>query len=118
MKFLCDVHLPIKPCKFLVGEGHEAIHVNQILKGSLTPDGDISYYADQRDCIVITEDADFRISYFLRKTPRKLVRICLGNLPNHELLLLINSQLSALEELNKTGGFYLEISRDSVAIFN
>lgn len=41
-KFLCDVHMPIKLCKFLASQGHEAIHVNQILDKSATPDKLIS----------------------------------------------------------------------------
>lgn len=31
MKFLCDVHISYKVCKFLEQYGHQAIHVNTIL---------------------------------------------------------------------------------------
>ncbi|HEY0108961.1 MAG TPA: DUF5615 family PIN-like protein [Fibrella sp.] len=117
-KFLCDVHLPIKLCKFLVSQGYEAIHVNQILSKSTTPDHLISQYADQHNFVVITKDADFRNSYFLQKTPRKLIRLCLGNLSNSDLLGLVEMHLPAIERLNETNSFYLEVSREAVIVFD
>jgi len=116
-KFVCDVHLPIKVCKFLISQGHEAIHVNQILTGSSTPDTLVTQYADKNDCIVITKDADFRNSYLLRKTPRKLIRVCLGNLSNGELIGLINEHLATINHLNSKENFYMEINRESVVLF-
>ena len=109
--------MPIKLCKFLIKQGYEATHVNQILIGSSTPDKLISQYADANNCIVITKDADFRNSYFLQKTPRKLIRIRPGNLPNNELIDLINDQLIAIDQLSAVGGFYMEISRETVVLF-
>jgi len=32
MKFLCDVHIPIKLAKFLISKNHHCIHVNTILE--------------------------------------------------------------------------------------
>ena len=116
--FLCDVHMPIKLCKFLIAKGYKATHVNQILEKSSTADNAISQYADTYDLIVITKDADFRNSYFLKKSLRKLIRICLGNLPNNELILLLESHLIAIERLNESSAFYLEINRDSVVVFD
>ncbi len=117
-RFLCDVHLPIKLCKFLASQGYEATHVNQILSKSATPDRLIAQYPDQHDFIVITKDAAFRNSYFLQKTPRKLIRLCLGNLSNTELLGLVETHLPAIERLNDTGSFYLEVSREAVIVFD
>ena len=116
-KFLCDVHIPIKLCKFLVQQGYQATHVNHILGKSSTPDTLIAQYADRNDCAVITKDADFRNSYFLRKTPRKLIRICLGNLPNADLIGLIDAQLGTIDQLNTVGSFYMEINREASVLF-
>lgn len=117
MKFICDVHIPVRLYKFLVTQGHESNHVNQLLYGSSTPDSAISHYADQNDCIVVTKDTDFRNTYFLRKTPHKLIRVCLGNIPNDRLLELFQNQLALIEQLNQEDSFYLEINSDSTLIY-
>lgn len=73
MKVLCDVHIAYRLVRFLQDQGVEAVHVNRILSQSETPDEDISDYADKHDYIVVTKDSDFRDSYFLRNTPKKLI---------------------------------------------
>lgn len=117
MKFICDVHIPISLSKFLATQGAESVHVNQILDGSFTPDDLINKYADANDCIVITKDMDFRNSYFIRKAPRKLIRICLGNLPNNRLIQLIEKHLTLISQLNQENSFYMEINSDTVLLF-
>ena len=74
MKFICDVHISYKIVNFLSGIGYEAIYVNNILDKWLTKDKDICKYADSNELIVITKDYDFRDSFFLRKTPKKLIK--------------------------------------------
>jgi predicted nuclease of predicted toxin-antitoxin system len=66
--------------------GFETIHVNGILNKWYTQDKDICSYADTNDLIVITKDSDFRDSYFIKNTPKKLVKINLGNISNAELI--------------------------------
>ncbi len=118
MRFICDVHIPIKLSKFLIAQGAESWHMNQLLNGSETADTAICEYADTNDCIVITKDSDFQDSYFLRKTPKKLVRVCLGNIPNNALLTIITNILPQLEALNRESHFYLEIRNNQVLLFN
>ncbi len=117
MRFICDVHLPIRLSKFLVAQGAESVHVNQILDGSSTADVSICHYADENDCIVITKDADFKNSYLLRKTPRKLIRVCLGNLSNDELVELFTKHLPLIRQLNGEDSFYLEFSPNAILLF-
>ncbi|MBN1767744.1 MAG: DUF5615 family PIN-like protein, partial [Prolixibacteraceae bacterium] len=45
-------------------------------------DSDLSKYADQNDYVFITKDSDFRDSYFVKQSPKKLIKINLGNIPN------------------------------------
>jgi predicted nuclease of predicted toxin-antitoxin system len=52
MRYLCDVHISYKVCKFLEQYGHQAIHVNSILNKWFTEDSAICEYADQNDYIV------------------------------------------------------------------
>lgn len=117
MKFICDVHIPVRLSKFLVKQGAESIHVNQILEGSFTPDNRISQYADTNNCIVITKDMDFRNSYFIRNVPRKLIRVCLGNIPNDALIQLFEKHLPLISQLNQEISFYMEINADSVLLY-
>lgn len=118
MRFVRDVHIPIRLSKFLAAqEAVESVHMDQILDGSTTSDLSICQHADAHDCIVITKDADFRNSYFLRRTPRKLIRISLDNLPNDELIRLFQEHLSLIRQLNREESFYIEINVDSVRLF-
>ncbi len=75
MKFLCDVHIPYKLTKHLESLGFVSVHVNKILNKWFTSDAEISEYADKNDFIVITKDSDFRNSYYIKKTPEKLIKI-------------------------------------------
>ena len=86
MKFLCDVHISYKIVRYLISLSFEAIHVNDILDKWFTSDRDICKYADEHNMIVITKDYDFRASYYLRNTPKKLIKINLGNIANNELV--------------------------------
>jgi predicted nuclease of predicted toxin-antitoxin system len=65
MRYLCDVPISYKVCKFLEQYGHQAIHVNSILNKLFTEDSAICEYADQNDYIVITKDEDFRAAFLL-----------------------------------------------------
>ncbi|MFB6306864.1 MAG: DUF5615 family PIN-like protein [Flavobacteriales bacterium] len=66
MGFLCDVHISYKVVNFLRAKGYRSIHVNEILDGSRTKDSDICRYADSHDLILVSKDADFRDSFFLK----------------------------------------------------
>lgn len=114
MKFLCDVHISYKLVKHLEQHGHIAIHVNEILDKWFTKDSDISKYADNNDLIVVTKDADFRDSFFIKKTPRKLIKINLGNITNQELLQIFDGLLNSLKDLDINNPFMVEVDKDYI----
>ncbi len=114
MKFLCDVHISIKLVKFLISKNHDCIHVNNILNNWYTKDEDIAKYVDQNNLILISKDADFRDSHYLKNTPKKLVKINLGNISNADLILIIENNLVKLEKLNSIESFILEIDNNSL----
>jgi predicted nuclease of predicted toxin-antitoxin system len=84
MKFLCDVHIPYKLRNFLRGQGYAATHVNELPGKSETTDQSICSYADNEGCILITKDLDFIDSYYLKVSPKKIVKINLGNIVTNE----------------------------------
>lgn len=114
MKFLCDVHISIKLVKFLISKNYECTHVNTILDKWFTKDHEIAKYTDQNNLILITKDADFRDSYYLKNTPKKLVKINLGNISYAELILILDENLSKIEQLNSNSNFILEIDFDNL----
>ena len=112
MKFLCDVHISYKVVHFLSKSGFETIHVNQILDRWNTKDRDICKFADSNDLIVITKDYDFRNSFFVQGSPRKLIKINLGNISTSELIKSISDILDAIDRLNSNPSFLIEIGKN------
>lgn len=111
MNFLCDVHIPIKLAKFLQSKGHSAKHVNQLPSRWHTEDSEICAVADKNACIVITKDEDFRTSFMLKRTPRKLIRISHGNISNNALIELFSEHLVLIEDIDQHPYFYLELGK-------
>lgn len=118
MNFLIDVHLFISLSKFLSKQfGCTAIHVNQILEKWYTSDASICKYADEYDFVVITKDHDFKNSHFISRTPKKAIRIALGNISNADLILIFEKDLSAIiKELFEKETFYMEINSASIIL--
>lgn len=114
MKFLCDVHISYKLSNFLTSLGFESIHINDILNKSETIDSDLCDYADLNDYVIITKDSDFRDSYFVKQTPRKLIKINLGNIQNQELIKIFADNIGAIEKLDNKRNFLLEIGKDDL----
>ncbi len=102
-----------KNCKVLKFKHYDCIHVNTILDKWFTKDSDISNYSDQNNLILITKDADFRDSYFLKNTPKKLVKINLGNISNSKLIEIIDANLEKIEKLNSNQNFIIEIDSEN-----
>jgi len=114
MKFLCDVHISYKIVNYLITLSFETIHVNAILKKWNTSDNDICKYADSHDHIVISKDSDFRDSYFVRKTPKKLIKINLGNISNQKLIIILEQNIDSIKKLDSNSAFLVEIDKDNV----
>jgi predicted nuclease of predicted toxin-antitoxin system len=98
MKFICDVHIAYKIIAYLRKRNCECNHVNHVFADPKTTDLEIARYADQNGLIVITKDSDFRDSYFLKRTPRKLLK-----------LIQVNRQPNKLLTCLKTTGSYLKL---------
>ncbi len=116
MKFLCDVHISYKLVSFLSSCGFEAIHVNTILDKWRTKDSDICKYADDNNFIVITKDQDFKYTFFVNQSPKKLIKINLGNVANHELISLFSNNIKLFEELYTSSRFMFEIDQNRILI--
>lgn len=115
MKFLCDVHISYKLVNRLILLGFECVHVNNILNKWNTTDRDICAFADDNDFVIITKDADFRDSFLIRSTPKKLIKINLGNISNVELIEIIEANLIAIAKLRDRDSFLIEIDKNRLS---
>jgi predicted nuclease of predicted toxin-antitoxin system len=109
MKILCDVHIALKTVRFFEENGVEAQHVNRILDKWRTKDSDIARHADKNDYIVLTKDADFQATHLLNLTPKKLIRLVLGNISTEKMIELLKQNLILIQQLNEQDHFFLEI---------
>ena len=117
MKFLCDVHIPFKLVKLIESKSFDCVHVNNILDKWHTKDSDIAEYVDANDFILIPKDSDFKNSHYIKKSPKKLVKINLGNISNTDLMNIFSSILPELEKVNKTTEvFIIEINKEFTQI--
>ncbi len=116
MRFLCDVHIPFALVKSLIKSDFETIHVNELPHKWNTTDREICVFADSNDYVVITKDTDFRDSFFLSKTPRKLIKINLGNITNQELIQLFDTNIDKIKVLDDLPSFLLEIGEKDIIL--
>ncbi len=116
MRFLCDVHISYKFVKYLVSLGFEVTHVNKILDKWFTKDKEICDYADAHDLILITKDSDFRDSFFINNSPKKLIKINLGNISNQELIQIISDNIGSISKLSTKSSFLIEIDKDDIFV--
>ena len=116
MRFLCDVHISIRLSKRLVESGHDCNHVNRLPGRWHTSDQEIARIADQEDRILITKDSDFRDSCIVKGTPRKLIKVNLGNIPSSVLADLIVAHLMDIERLNERARFLIEVDVDRLSV--
>jgi predicted nuclease of predicted toxin-antitoxin system len=112
MKFICDVHISYKLQRYLISQGHVAFHVNELPEKWNTRDKDICHFADTEDCIIITKDADFIDTYYIKKSPRKLIKINLGNIATFQLIQLLSEVLPLLQNVMQRERFLMEVDKD------
>jgi predicted nuclease of predicted toxin-antitoxin system len=100
--------------KHLRSLGFTAIHVNEILNNWFSSDSMISKFADENDLIVISKDSDFRNSFYIKKSPKKLIKINLGNISNESLIQIITDNLEHFNKLNNNQVFIVEVDKSSI----
>ncbi|MCW5923705.1 MAG: DUF5615 family PIN-like protein [Saprospiraceae bacterium] len=96
----------------------KAIRVNTILQNWHTPDKDVCSYADQHDFVVVTKNADFQASLFLKKTPRKLLKIALGNLSTHQTIAILSAHLAFLQTSFSKKICFIEVGHNFIHIID
>src|ERR1700709_1336944 len=106
--FVCDVNLPRQLLAYLRTRGHDGVHALDLGFGQ-SQDSDIGRYAADRDAIVITKDADFIVLATANPGPRVL-RVCLGNCANQQLLHRLETELAMILDRFDTGSRLVELN--------
>jgi predicted nuclease of predicted toxin-antitoxin system len=115
MKFLCDVHISYKLVNAILNLGFDCIHVNTIIDKWYSKDADIATFADHNNYIIITKDSDFRNSFYINKTPKKLIKINLGNITNIELIKIVSENIEKFNQIaNAYSNFIIEIDTENI----
>jgi predicted nuclease of predicted toxin-antitoxin system len=109
MKFLCDVHISFKLVNHIRSLGYDVLHVNELPNRWYSTDKEIANFADEHDCILISKDIDFKNSFLINQSPRKLIKINMGNLSNQTLIRLVSENLPFIEVLNHRHEFLVEL---------
>jgi predicted nuclease of predicted toxin-antitoxin system len=98
MKFIVDAQLPYGLKTFLSSQGHDAIHTDDLPLKAETPDSAINDISKTQERIVITKDADFLDSYYIKNIPPRLLLITTGNIVNKQLYNLFTKNIVAIIE--------------------
>jgi len=109
VKFICDVHIPIKLVKFLNEAAYESIHVNKLPNKVFSTDSEIASVADSKGMIRITKNANFKNSFILNTKPKKAYKINLGNTSNEQLLSVFSQRTEPIKKLNQNDPFMFEL---------
>ncbi|MBI2967496.1 MAG: DUF5615 family PIN-like protein [Bacteroidetes bacterium] len=101
MKFFVDAQLPYQLCKLLNAKGHDAIHTDDLPSKERTHDNVIRAIVQKENRILITKDSDFENSFYLQRSPKKLLIITTGNIKNNILYALVNNHIEQIEKMFK-----------------
>lgn len=115
MKFLLDVQLPRRLARELTAVGHKTAHAFDLPSGNRTTDSDLIAFAVRETRIVVTVDADFVASFWLKRQPPKLLLISTGNISNDERWALFAGNLPAIESALGKNDF-VELSRTAITV--
>ena len=96
---------------YLRWKGFDAIHTTHFSDGHLLQDAAINTIAIEEERIVVTKDADFPDSFFLKGPPPRVIYIRLGNLRNRELTAFFETRWTAIEDLMQQDSGMIVVSR-------
>ncbi|MCB9033602.1 MAG: DUF5615 family PIN-like protein [Chitinophagales bacterium] len=117
MKLLLDAHLPYKLINILKTYNIDAIHTDDLPNKERTTDTFIRQIADTEDRIVVTKDSDFLDSYYIKKSPKKLLLVTTGNISNKVLFDIFEKNISKILEEFKHANF-IELNNIDIIVHN
>ncbi|WP_192820592.1 DUF5615 family PIN-like protein [Rufibacter sp. LB8] len=102
MKFIVDAQLPSGIAWILNNRGFDAVHTDDLPDKERTTDQQIREISVTQNRIVVTKDADFLDSYYIKGIPKRLLLISTGNIRNKELYQLFANNLGQVIQMFET----------------
>jgi predicted nuclease of predicted toxin-antitoxin system len=98
MKFIVDAQLPVRLKNWLIAQGFDSVHTDEIAleTGKEPTDSEIAEIASAEDRIVVSKDSDFFKSHILTGKPPKLFFITTGNIVNKKLIELFEKNFDTV----------------------
>ncbi len=106
--FIIDAQLPPALAKLLREEGHEAVHVTEVMLQD-TDDGEIWAYAMENGVIVVTKDEDFPHRQMQSSIAPFIVWVRIGNTSRKALLAWFKPLIPSIEAHLEQGNKLIEI---------
>lgn len=101
MKFFVDAQLPYQLCNLLKEKGYDTIHTDDLPSKERTRDSAIRAVVQKEKRILITKDSDFENSFYLQRSPKKLLMVTTGNIKNKELFALVVNNIEQIVKMFK-----------------
>lgn len=99
---------------YLSWKGFDAIHTTHFPEGHLLQDADIVKIAIEENRVIVTKDADFPDSFFLKGAPPRIIHLRLGNLRNRELTAFLETRWSMIQDLLSQDSGMLVLSQEQI----
>ena len=115
MRFIIDAQLPFSLKILLIDIGHDAIHTDDLGDKERTSDNEIREVSENQNRIVISKDADFVDSFYIKGIPKKLLFISTGNIKNSELFSLFSKNIEKIVTLFDTNDLIEMDNNDIIA---
>lgn len=108
LRFLLDEHMPKPLARYIAEQGYEAAMSTRALGFSAT-DTAIAAWADANGYVLITKDLDFKHSHYRTGSPRRVVRLMIGNCSAAETVAMFAAALPLILAQPPEARFHLEI---------
>jgi len=115
VKWLVDAQLPLALAVAIRMTGRDVLHTLDLPLANATSDDLIRDLAEREQRVVVTKDRGFRASHMLRKSPRRIVFVTIGNIRNAQLIPLFVRNLAVIEEAFSKGDF-VEFGLDGIRV--
>ena len=115
MRFIIDAQLPFSLKKMFIDIGYDAILTDDLGDKERTSDNEIREVSENQNRIVISKDADFVDSFYIKGIPKKLLLISTGNIKNSELFSLFSKNIKKIVTLFDTNDLVEMNSNDIIA---
>lgn len=116
MKFIVDAQLPFRLKNWLIEQGFDTIHTDELPDQHLTTDQEIIKIAENDGRIVISKDSDFYQHNLIKGTPKRILFITTGNIINKELIRLFELNFSTIESYFNSGSKVIEFDNNSITV--